>query len=289
MKINLRFSRAGKHASRSRAGNALVILLLALVACFMGMPLVYAVMQSLKPMHEIFIFPPRFYVVNPTIENFYMLTQYTNNLWVPFTRYLYNSVMYTAVATFAQIIVCSMAAYVLSKGTLKRKGALFAIVVTTLLFSYDVTAIPTYVVMSSLSLINTAYAIILPVIASSMGLFLLKQNMDVLPDALIEAARIDGATPFRTYWSVVMPNVKPAWLTLVIFAFQQIWNREGLEYIYSEDLKVLPTVFRQISAGGISRAGVGAAAAVVLMLPPIVTFIMSQSRVLETMTHSGIK
>lgn len=289
MKIHLGFSRAGKHASRSRAGNVAVALMLILVACFMGLPLLYAVMQSLKPMEEIFLFPPRFFVRNPTLDNFYLLTQYTNNLWVPFERYLFNSIAYTAVATIAQIFVCSMAAFVLSKGTLRFRNALFGLVVTTLLFSYDVTAIPSYVVMSGLGLIDTVFAIILPAIAMPMGLFLMKQNMDVVPDALLEAARVDGASPMRIYASIVMPMVKPAWLTLVIFAFQQIWSREGLEFIYSEQLKVLPTVFRQISAGGIARAGVGAAAAVILMLPPIVTFIISQSKVIETMAHSGIK
>lgn len=289
MKKRHAFSRAGRHASRSRTGNFVVTLMLILVACFMGLPLLYAVMQSLKPMEEIFIFPPRFFVRNPTLDNFYLLTQYTNNLWVPFERYLFNSVAYTAVATAAQIFVCSMAAFVLSKGTLCFRNALFGLVVTTLLFSYDVTAIPSYVVMSGLGLIDTVFAIILPAIAMPMGLFLMKQNMDVVPEALLEAARVDGASPMRIYASIVMPMVKPAWLTLIIFAFQQIWSREGLEFIYSEQLKVLPTVFRQISAGGIARAGVGAAAAVILMLPPIVTFVISQSRVIETMAHSGIK
>lgn len=282
--------RTGKNATRSRAGTFFLLLFLLILGAFTGLPFLYAIMQSLKPMEEIFIFPPRFFVVSPTLDNYYLLTQYANNLWVAFERYLFNSLFYTAVATTAEIFVCSAAAFVLSKGTLKGRKTVFTIVVTALLFTYDVTAIPTYVVMAGLHLLDTIWAIILPSIAVPLGVFLMKQFMESsVPDELIEAAKIDGASPIRRYWSIAMPLVKPAWLTLIIFAFQQIWNREGLEFIYSESLKTLPTMLKQISAGGIARAGLAAAAAVVLMIPPVVTFIIAQSRIVETMSHSGIK
>ena len=282
--------RTGRHATRSRAGSFFLMIFILLLAAFSGLPFLYAIMQSLKPMDEIFIFPPRFFVVRPTWDNFYLLTQYANNLWVSFERYLFNSIFYTIFATTAEIFVCSAAAYVLAKGSLRHKDAIFAVIVMSLLFTYDVTAIPSYVVMAGLHLLNTIWAIVLPSIAVPLGLFLMKQFMESsVPDALLEAARIDGASPVRIYWSIAMPLVKPAWLTLIIFAFQQIWNREGLEYIYSESLKTLPTMLKQISAGGMARAGMAAAAAVVLMLPPIIAFIVSQSRIVETMSHSGIK
>lgn len=282
--------RTGKNATRSRAGTALLLLFLLLLGAFMGLPFLYAIMQSLKPMEEIFIFPPRFFVISPTLDNFYLLTQYANNLWVSFERYLFNSLFYTAFATVAEIFVCSAAAYVLAKGTLKCRGAVFSVIVMSLLFTYDVTAIPSYVVMAELHLLDTIWAIVLPSIAVPLGLFLMKQFIESnVPDPLLEAARIDGASPIRCYWSIAMPLVKPAWLTLIIFAFQQIWNREGLEYIYSEPLKTLPTMLKQISSGGMARAGLAAAAAVILLLPPIVTFVISQSRIVETMSHSGIK
>jgi ABC-type glycerol-3-phosphate transport system permease component len=282
--------RTGKNSARSRAGTFFLMLLILILGAFTGLPFVYAIMQAFKPMDEIFLFPPRFFVVRPTWDNFYLLTQYANNLWVSFERYLFNSLFYTVFATTAEIFVCSAAAYVLAKGSLKYRNAIFSVIVMALLFTYDVTAIPSYVVMAGLKLLDTVWAIILPSIAVPLGLFLMKQFMESnVPDALLEAARIDGASPFRLYWSISMPLVKPAWLTLIIFAFQQIWNREGLEYIYSESLKTLPTMLKQISTGGMARAGMAAAAAVVLMLPPIIAFIGSQSRIVETMSHSGIK
>lgn len=282
--------KTGNRITRSIGGDAGVFIFLVAVGCFMALPFVYAIMQSLKPMEEIFIFPPRFIVKSPTTENFYLLTQYAGNTWVPFSRYLFNSLFVTITSTFFEVIVCSMSAYVLSKGKIKGRFAIYGIIVLTLLFSYDVTAIPSYVVMARLGLVNTYFAIILPAIAVPLGLFLMKQFIEsMVPDPLIESANIDGASPFKIYWSIVMPMVKPAWLTLIIFSFQQIWGREGLEYIYNEALKVLPTMLRQISAGGIARAGVAAASAVILMVPPIITFIVSQSNIIETMSHSGIK
>ena len=284
------YSRTGLNASRSRLGTVSLILLLIVIGAFMGLPFLYAILQSLKPMSEIFMYPPRFFVKNPTIESYYLLTQYAETSWVPFTRYLSNSIFYTVAATAAQVLLSSMAAFVLAKGKIKGRNVMFGVVVTALLFSYEITAIPSYVIMAKLGLINTAAAIVLPAIATPLSLFLMKQFMESsIPDPMIEAAKIDGASPFGIFFKIAMPMVKPAWLTLIILAFQQIWNREGLEYIYSESLKALPTMLRQIAAAGIARAGVASAAAVIMMIPPILVFVMAQSNVVETMSHSGIK
>ena len=159
----------------------------------------------------------------------------------------------------------------------------------SLLFTTQVTSLPLYIVMARLHLVDTYGAIIFPAIGSSLGLFLMKQFMEGIPDAMIEAARVDGAGMLRIFWRIVMPNVKPAWLTCLIFAFQAVWNDEGSNYVYNESLKVLPTMLHQISDGGIARVGEAAAAAVVLMIPPIVIFVCSQSQILETMAHSGMK
>lgn len=279
-----------RRVNRSFGGTTAIFLMLVLVGCFMGLPFFYAIIQSIKPMNELFLFPPRFYVKAPTLVNYFMLTQQVNNLWVPFTRYLFNSVFVTVVSTLGQVFICSMAAYVLSKGTIKRLGALYTLVVTMLLFIGDATSIARYMIMSWMNILNTYLAIILPALASPLGLFLMKQFMqEGIPNSLVESARIDGASSFRIYWSIAMPVARPVWMTMIIFAFQTIWSQEGLEYIYDESLKMLPTLFRQISAGGIARAGVAAAAAVVLMIPPILVFVFSQSKVIDTMAYSGIK
>ena len=283
------FKTSKKRLNRKIGGDIAIFIFLALVGAFMLLPFVYSIVQSVKPMSEIFIFPPRFFVRNPTLENFSSLFQMVNTAWVPFLRYLFNSLFVSLVATAAHVILASMAAFPLAKFRFPGSNLLFQIIVVSLLFTTEVTALPLYIVMAELHLIDTYMALIFPAIGASLGLFLMKQFMTSIPDSMIEAARVDGAKTFYIFWKIVMPNVKPAWLTCVIFAFQSIWNNDGAQFIYDEAYKTLPTLFRQISEGGIARAGVSAAAAVLLMIPPIVIFVTSQGPVMETMAHSGMK
>lgn len=163
-------------------------------------------------------------------------------------------------------------------------------VILSLMFARQVTAIPNYLIMSRLGWVDTYLAIILPAWAMSLGLFLMKQFMDaMIHDSLLESARIEGASEWVLFWRVVMPNVRPGWLTLIILAFQSLWNETGGQFIYSEQLKTLPYALNQILAAGIARAGVGAAVGVVLMIVPITVFVVNQSRVIETMGAAGIK
>ena len=283
------FKTSKKRLNRKIGGDIAIFIFLALVGAFMLLPFVYSIVQSIKPMSEIFIFPPRFFVRDPTLENFSSLFQMVNTAWVPFLRYLFNSLFVSLVATAAHVILASMAAFPLAKFKFPGSNLLFQIIVVSLLFTTEVTALPLYIVMAELHLIDTYMALIFPAIGASLGLFLMKQFMTSIPDSMIEAARVDGAKTFYIFWKIVMPNVKPAWLTCVIFAFQSIWNNDGSQFIYDEAYKTLPTLFRQISEGGLARAGVSAAAAVLLMIPPIVIFVASQGQVMETMAHSGMK
>ena len=179
-----------------------------------------------------------------------------------------------------------MAAYPLAKHPFPGSKFIFTLIVTALMFSSPVMAIPSYMVMAKLNLINNYLAVILPAVASTLGLYLMKQFMMQIPDVMLEAARIDGANEFRIFFKIVMPQVRPAWLTLTIFAFQSAWNNTGGSFIYHEELKTLPTVLSQVASGGIARAGIASAASVLLMLPPIITFVITQSNVVETMGHS---
>lgn len=278
-----------KKISRSRWGNLLIFLFLLILGAFSALPFVFAILQSVKPLDEIFIFPPRLLVNHPTAENFYVLSQLTKNMWVPFSRYVFNSCFVSVVGTTMHVFLASMCAYPLAKFKIPGSGFIFQMIVLSLLFTGEVTAIPSFILMSRIGLINNYWALILPPVASSLGLFLMKQFIQQMPDSIIEAARVDGASNFKTLWAIVMPSVKPAWLTLIIFSFQSIWNREGLEFIYNEEIKMLPTVLRQITSSGIARSGAAAAAAVLLMIPPVLIFILTQSNIIETMAHSGIK
>jgi ABC-type glycerol-3-phosphate transport system permease component len=266
-----------------------MFIFLILIGVFMILPLVYATVNAFKPLEEFFIFPPRFYVSNPTLNNFSDLYKLTANLWVPFSRYIFNSVYISAVATVGHIILASTAAYVMAKHTFPGKTLLNGIIITSLLFTSRVIFIPQYIILSKLGLINTHIAIIAPVFAMSIGIFLMKQFMLMVPDEVIESGRIDGAGEIRICWGIVVPMVKPATITLAIFAFQSIWNNTGSGLIYTESLKVMPMVLTQIAAGGLVRAGVGAAASLIMLLPPVLLFVFFQSKIIETMTASGIK
>jgi ABC-type glycerol-3-phosphate transport system permease component len=182
-----------------------------------------------------------------------------------------------------------MGAYVLSK--VKAPGVKFfnKVIEVALLFTSAVTFIMQYMVMAQLGMIDTYLAITLPFIATPMSIFFMRQFMGQIPDSIIEAAQIDGMGHFRICWSIVMPNAKPAWITLIIFAFTAAWQITGWSFIFNEALKPLPTVLQQIQLSGIARAGVGAAATVFMMTPPMVLFLFCQSNVLETMAHSGLK
>lgn len=281
--------RPQKRLNRSFAVSFMLFALLLLFGSFMVLPLVYAVNNAFKPLDELFIFPPRFFVRNPTMENFTDLIAIMGNSWVPFSRYIANTLFITLVGTAGHILLASAAAYPLAKFRFPGSSALFKIVVLSLMFSAHVTAIPNYMVMSQLGWINTQAAIIIPSLAFPLGLFLMKQFMEQIPDALIEAAKIDGANEYRVFWQIVMPNVKPAWLTLMILQFPALWGTDGGNFIYSENLKTLHYALSQIIQGGIARAGVGAAVALLLMIVPIILFIISQSSVIQTMATSGMK
>lgn len=281
--------KASKNLNRSTGGNIVVFILLLILGLFMVLPVAHMIVQAFKPMDELFIFPPRFTVVNPTWKNFRLIGLMAGNLWVPFSRYIFNSVFVSIVGTAGNVIVSSMAAYPLAKNDFPGKKGLFRIVTVSLLFSGGVLGLAQYIVLSKLGMINTYWALVLPYIATPMGLFLMKQFMEGLSTSLLEAARIDGMNELGIFWRIVMPNVKPAWLTLIIFSFQGLWGQTGGNFIYKEALKMFPTALAQIQSGGIARAGVASAANLVMLIPPVLIFLFTQSSIMETMAHAGIK
>jgi ABC-type glycerol-3-phosphate transport system permease component len=286
MKLNVHLKRK---INRSWQVDLLLFLLLGAFGAFMAIPLIYVVNNAFKPLDELFVFPPTLFVRNPTMKNFGDLFQVMKNSWVPFSRYIFNTVFITAIGTFGHILFASAAAYPLAKHKFRGHKVLFSIIVLALMFSPHVTAIPNYMIVSTLGWMDSYKAVIIPVFAYPLGLYLMKQFMEQIPDALLEAAKIDGASEYRIFFKVVMPLVKPAWLTLLILMMQMLWGTDGGSFIYSEQLKTMHYAMSQIVAGGIARAGVGSAVAVIMMTVPIVTFLLSQSNVIQTMATSGMK
>ncbi len=275
--------------NRSIAGDIFLYIMLALVAYIMAFPIIFAVSNALKPLDELFKFPPRIFAQHPTMDNFADLFVTMGKSWVSFSRYLFNTVFLTAVGTFGHLMIASMAAFVLAKYEFPGGKGFFKLATVALMFNGYVTMIPNYLILSKLGWIDTYWAIIIPAFASPMGLFLMKQFMEGLPMSLIEAAKIDGASEWRVFSGIVMPNVKPAWMTLIIFSVQGLWKNTASLYIYSEEKKTLPYALQQVQSGGIARTGQGMAVLVVLMVVPIIIFVFSESQILETMASSGLK
>ena len=280
---------ARRKYTRSTAGNIAIFTFLGIVALFMALPLVYTVSNAFKPLDEIWEFPPRLFVRNPTTDSFHDLVGIFDDSWIPFGRYVINTLAVTVAGTGLHILLSSMAAYPLAKGDFPGRGLINGMIVLSLMFAGNVTAVPAYIIMSRLGLIDSAWAIILPAAASSLGLFLMRQYMEGVPTSLLEAARIDGSTETTTLFRIVMPAVRPAWLTLILFSFQSLWGNSGGTYIYSEQKKLLPYALSQIILGGVARTGASYAASFLMLLVPIAIFLLTQSNIIETMSSSGLK
>ena len=276
--------------NRSAGGDAGITFMLTLLGLMMFIPMYYVVIQSLKPLDELFMFPPRFYVSNPTFDNFIDLFTLMDDSWVPFSRYIFNTVFLTVCGTLGNLVFASMAAYSLAKLRFPGRNAIFQLIVTSLMFHSTVNQVTHFIILSSFDWIDTYLSIIVPSMATTMGLYLMKQFMETsVPDTVLESARLDGASEFRTFLIIAMPMVKPAWLTLMIECFKSLWNSGASIYIHSEELKTFNYAINQIVSGGVARSGAGAAAIVVMMIVPITIFVINQSKIIETMGSSGMK
>lgn len=279
-----------KRYTRSKAGNFVYFFFLILGGLFSVLPILYCLITSFKPLEELLLFPPRFFVNRPVLENYAVLPKLLSNLTVPLSRYVFNSFFITLLTLLLHVFIASMAAFVLSKKEFKGRRILFLIVQLSLLYNSYTLAVPQYIIFSKLNIIDTYLVYILPYLPSTLGVFLTKQFMDVsVPQPLIEAARIDGAGFFRIYFRIAMPISKPAWLTVFLFSFRDLWSMQPQGTVFSEELKTLPSVLTTISQGGLARSGSAMAATVLLMIPTIIVYWLTQSNVMKTMGTSGIK
>lgn len=279
-----------RSVNRSAGGDVGIYIMLGIVATVMVLPMVYAVCQSLKPLDEIFVFPPKFFVVNPSFDNFRELFRTMSESWVPFSRYVFNTILISVVGTLGNVLLSSYAAYAIAKIRFPGRETLFAIVRTSLMFNATVTSISNFLIMSALGWVDKYYAVIVPAFCTSFGLYLMKQFMETsVNDSVLESARLEGASENKIFWKIAMPMVKPAWATLILFAFKDLWNSGANLYIYSEQLKTLNYAISQLVTAGIERSGVSAASTVIMMIVPILVFVVSQNSVIQTMSSAGMK
>lgn len=291
--MNKKSRSALRKFKKVKVSRVLVYCFMSVLVGFTALPLVYMVNTAFKPIDELFIFPPRFFVRRPTLQNFTNLFLALNSTIVPFSRYVFNSIFVSVCTVIGTVIICSVAAYGLVKHKPPGAELIFNLIIAALMFPSEVTGIPSYLVVNRLGLINTYWALIIPKLAVAYNFFLMKQFTEQIPDSLIESARIDGARPIVIYWKIVMPMLRPAVFTLIVFAFQSVWNDHfsALIYITSEAMKTMPLAIQTISGGttDLARAGAIAAASFITVIPTIIVFLIMQSGVIKTMAYSGIK
>ena len=264
------------------------------MAIFMIMPVVYVFSQAFKPIDELFMFPPRFFVQKPTFKNFTDLFRAASSTGVPMMRYLVNSVLITVSSIVITILMTTSTAYALSKKEFKAKKFLFSVNQTALMFVAVAVAIPRYLIIDTIGLNDSWLVHIIPYLAMPVGLFLVKQFIDQVPDELIEAAKIDGANDWHIITKIIIPLIIPALATVAILTFQMIWNSTESSnlYIITETKKTFAFYMTTLTANqavSIAGAGMAAAAGLITFLPNLIIFVLMQSRVMDTMSHSGIK
>jgi len=269
------------------------LIILIPVAIFMGLPIVYIFNHAFKPLVELFEWPPRFFVQNPTFDNFIDLFAVTSSTGIPMSRYLFNSILITALTVFASIIIGSLAGFALSKLEFRFKNTLMWVNNIAIMFVGASVSIPRYLVIESLGLIDNFWVHIIPGLAIPVGLFLIKQFIDQIPKDLLEASKVDGANNLQIYWHIILPLIKPALATIAIVAFQSVWNNTEVSnlFINDESLKTFAFYMSTLTTTGNTVAGQGmaAAASLIMFIPNLLIFVILQRNVMNTMIHSGIK
>lgn len=293
-KSKLDFAPSVKKSERSFWGNVILGLFLLFMGVLFFFPVIYMISQSLKPMNEMFIFPPRILVSNPTLDNYRDFVNVLANTVVPVTRSLFNSAFVVVVGSVGHIIIASLCAFPLAKFKFPGSAFFNQLIVYSLMFNGAVTMIPNFLTIANLGFLDTQWAIIIPGFASTLGLYLMKNFMEQIPDSLTEAAQIDGAGYVRIHFTIVMPVVKPALVTAFIMVFQSFWTNTGASFIYTEAEKGFAYVVGQLASGnvagvGASYRGISSASAVIMFAVPLVVFLIMQNNVVSTMATSGMK
>ena len=285
----------GRHINPQRfeRGQIKILLILLPLALFMALPIVFIVNHAFKPMEELFAFPPTFFVRNPTLDNFTKLIKFSRSAGIPLTRYLFNSLIVTVLTVGLSLLLTTGAAFAFSKIKFRGRSLMLQINQIAIMFVATAVLIPRYMVISRLGMIDTVLAHVLPLVAMPVALFLVKQFVDQVPDSLIEAAHLDGATDIQVYWHIILPVIKPAVATAMVLVFQQVWtNLETSNYFTNdESMKTLTFYMNTLvnASNGVAGQGVAAAASLIMFIPNLILFIICQNAVMNTMATSGIK
>lgn len=286
------YKQINMNPSRFDKSQIKFIIVLGLLSIFMILPILYIIFNAFKPADELFAYPPKFFVIKPTVTNFTSLFRQSSQSGIPFTRYLLNSIVISVIGVVLTLLITTLAAFGLSKIPFKFKKQFFKINQVALMFVGTAVTIPRFLIVAKVGIYNSVFAHILPVLALPVGLFLVKQFVDQIPDELLEAAKIDGASYYQIFFKIIIPMTKPALATVTILAFQTFWNNEFTSQFYVDDesLKTVSYFLTTLTTGtGVAGQGISAAASLIMFVPNLIVFIIVQNQVMDTMAHSGIK
>lgn len=285
----------GRHINPQKfeKGQIKILIILLPLAAFMALPIIFIINHAFKPMEELFAFPPTFFVRTPTLDNFTKLLKFSRSAGIPLTRYLFNSMIVTILTVALSLLLTTCAAFAFSKIKFRGRKMMLQINQIAIMFVATAVLIPRYLVISNLGLIDTVLSHVLPLVAMPVALFLVKQFVDQVPDSLIEAAHLDGASDWKVYWHIILPIIRPAIATAMVLVFQQVWtNLETSSYFTNdESMKTLTFYMNTLvnASNGVAGQGVAAAASLIMFIPNLILFIICQNAVMNTMATSGIK
>lgn len=276
-----------KKTSRAKSpGLWLAHILLGFLSLMALFPFLWMVATSFKQTTVLFRWPPEFIPRSPTTANYVSLWTQSD-----FVYWMKNSVIISAVVTTISLLFNSMAAYSFAKRSFPGRDILFLLVLGTLMVPGQVTLVPVFLLISKLKWVNTYQAMILPLVAGPFGIFLMRQYMVTIPDALIDAARIDGCSEFGIFTGIILPLVKPALAALAVFAFQGSWNSFlwPLVVTTTSKMRTLPVGLAVYQAQFTTQWGLVMAGATLTMIPVLVFFLLFQRYFVEGLALTGIK
>lgn len=277
--------------SKNRQKTILIYGLLVAIAILMLFPLVWLVGTSLKSATEnVFQYPPQLLPKQPTLENYSSVWQTKNNE-IYFSQYLINSVWVAFLTVGLNLLFCALAAYPLARLDFKGRNALFAVIVSTIAIPFQIVMIPLYILVKDLGLRNSYLGIILPAIATAFGIFLLRQAFLGVPKELEEAGRMDGCSELGLWWSVMLPAIRPALVTLAIFVFIGSWSDFlwPLLIVDQPEYYTLPIGVATFAGSFTLNWRFIAAASVISIAPVLLFFWLLQRYIIPTDTGSGTK
>jgi multiple sugar transport system permease protein len=274
------------HTRRPRTGTTLLYAALSVGALLMATPLLMMLLTSFKTPAEAIHIPPVLIPANPTLDAYRtVLTK------APFFTWFQNSVIVSVSVTALILFTSSLGGYIFAKFSFPAKNVLFTLLLATLMVPFPVILVPIYLIVNKLGLLNSLLALIVPSMVSAFGIFLMRQFVATIPDDLIDAARLDGASEWTIYWQLIRPQLGPAMATLGIFTFMSSWNDYlwPLVAINDQDKMTLPLALSFFNTAHSTRYDLVMAASVLVILPIIVVFLFFQRHFINAMVLSGVK